>query len=109
MSIDTPKEFFENALPKRFNAAKAAGVNVTVQVNISGSNGGDWCVTIRNQAISIKEGIGSTPTLVLGMAEKDFLDLVNRKMSAEKAFFSGKIRFKGDISLALKLREAGFL
>jgi len=43
------------------------------------------------------------------MAEQDFLDLVNGKMGAEKAFFSGKVQFKGNIALALKLKEAGFL
>ena len=39
----------------------------------------------------------------------DFLDLVNDKLSAEKAFFTGKIQFKGNIAVALKLRDAGFL
>jgi putative sterol carrier protein len=37
------------------------------------------------------------------------MDLINGKMSAEKAFFTGKVKFKGDIGLALKLRETGFL
>jgi putative sterol carrier protein len=43
------------------------------------------------------------------MKEEDYLDLVNGKISAEKAFFTGKVQFKGDISLALKLKDAGFL
>lgn len=43
------------------------------------------------------------------MDEKDYLDLVNHRISAEKAFFTGKVQFKGNIALALKLREAGFL
>jgi hypothetical protein len=42
----TPKEFFEKILPMRFKPEKAAGVDVTVQVNIAGPNGGDWTVTI---------------------------------------------------------------
>jgi putative sterol carrier protein len=43
------------------------------------------------------------------MAEKDFMDIVNDKLSTEKAFFSGKVHFEGSLSLALKLRDAGFL
>jgi putative sterol carrier protein len=43
------------------------------------------------------------------MAEPDFMDLMNGKMSGEKAFITGKLKFKGDIGLALKLRETGFL
>jgi putative sterol carrier protein len=43
------------------------------------------------------------------MAETDYIDLINGKMSGEKAFLTGKLRFKGNIALALKLRETGFL
>jgi putative sterol carrier protein len=109
MEASTPRDFFEKTLPKRFNASKAAGVDVTVQVSIVGSNNCDWIVTIKNQKLDVKEGLHPEPTLSLKMTEKDYLDLVNHKISAEKAFFTGKVQFKGNITLALKLREAGFL
>jgi putative sterol carrier protein len=105
----TPRDFFEKTLPKRFDSSKAAGVDVIVQVSILGSNGGDWVVTIKDQKLGVKEGLHPSPNLSLKMAEKDYLDLVNHRISAEKAFFTGKVQFKGNIALALKLREAGFL
>jgi putative sterol carrier protein len=37
------------------------------------------------------------------------MDMVNDKLSGEKAFLTGKLQFKGNISLALRLREVGFL
>ncbi len=109
MSASTPKEFFERILPHRFKPEKASGVNVTVQVAITGTNGGNWVVTVRDQKINVREGVDPSPQLSLKMREEDYLDLVNGKMSAEKAFFTGKVHFKGDIALALKLKEAGFL
>ena len=109
MEAATPRDFFEKTLPKRFNASKASGVDVTVQVSITGSNGGDWIVTIKDQTLDVKEGQHPSPNLSLKMTEKDYLDLVNHKISAENAFFTGKVQFKGNIALALKLREAGFL
>lgn len=109
MEAKTPKEFFENVLPSRFKPDKAAGIDVTVQVNITGPNGGDWVVTIKNQKLGVKGGKHPSPTLTLEMAETDYLDLVNGKISGEKAFLTGKLRFKGNIALALKLRETGFL
>lgn len=109
MQTSTPKDFFENILPKRFNPDKASGIDVVVQVSITGNNGGEWIVTIKDQKLSVDEGQHPSPNLVLKMAEKDYLDLVNGKISAEKAFFSGKIQFKGSLPLALKLRQAGFL
>jgi putative sterol carrier protein len=105
----TPRDFFEKTLPKRFDSSKAAGVDVIVQVSILGSNGGDWVVTIKYQKLGVKEGLHPSPNLSLKMTEKDYLDLVNHRISAEKAFFTGKVQFKGNIALALKLREAGFL
>jgi putative sterol carrier protein len=105
----TPKEFFEKVLPSRFKPEKTAGIDVTVQVNITGPNGGDWVVTIKNQKLEAEEGTHPSPALELKMAETDYMDLINGKISAEKAFFTGKVRFKGDIGLALRLRETGFL
>ena len=107
--VKTPKEFFENILPQRFKPDKAEGIDVTVQIKIAGPNGGDWMVTIKNQKLDSKEGNHPSPTLTLEMAEADFMDLMNGKLSGEKAFLTGKLRFKGSIALALKLRETGFL
>ena len=109
MEASTPRDFFEKILPKRFKADKAAGIDVTIQLRISGPNSGDWIATVKKQTLVIEEGISLSPTLSLEMEEKDFIDLINGKLSAEKAFFTGKIKFKGNIALALKLRETGFL
>jgi putative sterol carrier protein len=109
MKIKTPKEFFDTTLPVRFKAEKAKGIDVIAQVNITGIEGGDWTVIIKDQKLQITEGTHEKPTLTLKMNENDFLNMVNGKLSAEKAFFTGRVHFKGDISLALKLRDAGFL
>jgi putative sterol carrier protein len=109
MKAKTPKEFFEKVLPSRFKPDKVRDFDVTVQVNITGPNGGDWIVTIKNQKLEVKEGTRTSPKLTLKMAETDYMDLINGEISGEKAFLTGKTRFKGNIALALKLREAGFL
>jgi len=104
----TPKEFFE-MLPSKFKPDKAAGIDVIVQISINGSNGGDWIVTIENQKLRAKEGIHPSSMLELKMEESDFMDLINGKISSEKAFMTGKIKFKGNIGLALRLKQTGFL
>ena len=109
MEAKTPKEFFEKTLPARFKAEKAKDIDVVAQINVSGSEGGCWTVTIRNQQLQVEEGISSSPILTLKMNQDDFMAMVNEKLSAEKAFFTGKVQFKGNIATALKLRDAGFL
>ncbi|MCW3995502.1 MAG: SCP2 sterol-binding domain-containing protein [Candidatus Bathyarchaeota archaeon] len=109
MESKTPREFFEKNLPLQFKPEKAVGIDVIAQVNITGPEGGEWTVTIKDQKLEVKEGNDPSAPLVLKMNQKDFIDLVNEKLSAEKAFFTGKIQFKGSISMALKLKDAGFL
>jgi putative sterol carrier protein len=107
--VQTPQEFFEKALPARFKAEKAAGIDVVVQLNVSGPEGGNWTIIVKDQKLQVTEGVHPSPNLTLKMNLADFLDMVNGKLSAEKAFFTGKVQFKGNIGVALKLRDAGFL
>jgi putative sterol carrier protein len=108
MEPKTPIEFLEKELPARFKPEKTEGVDVTVQLNIEGPQGGKWVATIRDKKLSVTKGTDPSPVLALTMKDNDFMDLINKKISAEKAFFTGKIQFKGNITLALKLRDAGF-
>jgi putative sterol carrier protein len=105
----TPQEFFDKILPARFKPEKAEDIDVIVQLNVSGPQGGNWTVTIKDKKMQITEGTNPDASLTLKMGLTDFLDMVNGKLSAEKAFFTGKIQFKGNIAVALKLRDAGFL
>ena len=109
METNTPKEFFEKALTARFKPEKAAGIDVVAQINVTGPEGGNWTVTVKDQKLQVTEGTHPSPSLTLKMNENDFMDLVNGKLSAEKAFFTGRVQFKGNLSVALKLRDAGFL
>ena len=109
MEAKNPKEFFEKILPERFNPSKAEGIDVIVQIDITGTNQSNWIITIKNKKMDAIEGKNQAPNLAMKIMEKDFLDLVNGKLSAEKAFFTGKVQFKGNIALALKLKDAGFL
>jgi putative sterol carrier protein len=107
VEVKTPKDFFEKILPQRFKPDKAKGVDVIVNIDISGNNGGKWIVTIRDQTLKVEEGFHSSPSLSLIISEKDYLDIVNSKLSGEKAFFTGKLKLKGNISQALRLKDAG--
>ena len=109
MEVKTPREFFEEVLSKRFNPSRAAGVDIIVQINIIGPNGGNWIVTVKDQKIETKEGTHPSPTLLVQMTEKDYMDVINGKLGGEKAFMTGKLHFKGNVAIALRLKEMGFL
>ena len=74
MDIKTPKEFFEKVLPTKFNPVKAVGIDCIVQMNLSGDNGGDWIITIKEKRIEIKEGIHPSPTVAVKMKDIEYVN-----------------------------------
>ena len=110
MEVKSPEEFFEKQLPTRFKPDKANGIDTIIQVSLSGGQKEqNWVIIIKNQKLQVTEGTNSSASLSLRVSENDFMDMINGKLSAEKAFFTGRVLFNGDISLALKLRDAGLL
>jgi len=105
----TPKQFLEEILPSKFKPDRAANIEAVARLDLTGPNGGDWVITIRNQTLNVTKGPHPSPALTLTIADNDFMDLVNGKLSTMKAFLNGKIHFSGNLSLALKLKEAGLL
>ena len=108
MEVKTPKEFFDNVLPSKFNPEKAKDFEAVTQVDLSGTNGGSWIITVKDQKLQTQEGKATSPDITLKMADKDFVDLVNGKLSAVTAFMNGKLGFKGNMSKGLKLLDMSF-
>jgi hypothetical protein len=53
MESKTPKDFFENALQARFKPEKTAGINVIAQLNVTGPEGGNWTITLKDQKMQV--------------------------------------------------------
>jgi len=100
--MPTVKETFD-AMAGRFRADKAAGVNATIQYDISGDQGGTWNAVIKDGTCTVNPGAAPTPSLTLAMSSQDWLDMVGGKLSGQMAFMSGKLKLKGDMGLAMKI------
>ena len=109
MSIKTPKEFFEKRLPEKFDPSKAAGIDMVVQLNISGDNGGDWYISIKDQKMDIKEGLHPEPKVTVQMKDRDWVKMINGELSGERAYMAGKLILIGDVAESLSLRDLGIL
>jgi len=109
MDAKTPREFFEKMLPARFNPEKAKDIEAIVQMNITGTNGGTWTVTIEDQKMAVKEGIHPSPTMGIRIADSDFIDVVNGKLSGIEALMAGKLEFNGSIGAGMKLLNTGLI
>jgi putative sterol carrier protein len=101
--MPTVKETFD-LMPTKFKAANAAGVNKTIQYDISGDGGGTWHAVIKDGACTVNSGAAaSAPDLTVTMASSDWLDMIGGKLNGQMAFMSGKLKLKGDMGLAMKL------
>jgi len=101
----TPKSIFEETVPGRLNSKgdDVLKVNAVYQFNISGPEGGAWWVDATKSGGTVGAGENAEAKCVISMADSDFVDLVSGKLNAQAAFFTGKIKIKGDMNLALML------
>ncbi|MCJ7767110.1 SCP2 sterol-binding domain-containing protein [Candidatus Bathyarchaeota archaeon] len=109
MEVRTPREFFEKVLPARFSPEKVKDVEAIVQMDIKGPNGGKWTITIKDQKMAVKDGVHPSPTMGIRMADSDFVDVVNGKLSGIEALMAGKLEFDGSIGAGMKLLNTGLI
>jgi putative sterol carrier protein len=86
-----------------FQPEKAAGVNAKVQFHLTGNQGGDWIAMIRDQKLNVEPGTTADPNLVFSADSQDVLDMFSGKLNPMQAYMQGKVQFKGDMSLAMRL------
>jgi len=98
----TVRETFE-AMPGRFKADRAQGVQAVIQYDITGDAGGTYHVSIADGTCALHEGPAASPNLTLTMAAQDWIDMVSGKLNGQIAFMSGKLKHKGDMSLLMRL------
>lgn len=88
---------------RSFDPNKAAGIDVTVQFQLSGAQGGDWVATVRDQKLVVEPGLTQNPNLVFRANTQDVLDVFSGKLNPMTAYAQGKVQFQGDMNLAMRL------
>jgi putative sterol carrier protein len=104
--MTTPTQVFEE-MKQRLTKEKAQKINASYLFDIGGEGGGKWCVDLTKPTDWVTTGNDSTTaqcTITVGKAE-DWVSLATGKMNPTMAFMQGKIKVKGDMSLALKLQS----
>ena len=89
----TPEEIFKE-MPANINPDAAKGMNSTIQFNLSGDNGGQWYVTIKDGKAEVSKGTAPSPNMTLSMSAQDYVDMT-----------MGKLKISGDMGLAMKMQS----
>ena len=96
------KDTFDD-LPSHFQPDRAAETRAVVQYEIGGEGGGTWHAVIRDGTCTVHEGAAETSNLTVQMDAQDWLDVTAGRKNPGMLFALGKVRFKGDMALAMKL------
>lgn len=102
-----PKDIIEKQIATKLSSKpeKASAVNAVIELDITGDAGGVWTIDCTKKGGEIKSGSTGSAKLVVTMKDSDFVDMYAGKLNPQMAFFSGKIKIKGDIGLAMKLGD----
>jgi len=92
-----------NKMQNQFNADKAQGVDAIIQVSLSDPEAHYW-LQIQNGELTMSEGKSENANMTLIATTENFANIVNGQSNAMQAFMSGKLKVKGDMTLALKLQ-----
>ena len=107
MAEQTPKQIIEEEIPKRISAKPELQkeLNAVFVFDIAGPTGGKWTLDMTKSADWVKAGAeGVNPRMTLLASDKDFVAVCTKKMNANMAAMSGKLKFRPqDFGLALKL------
>ncbi len=96
------QEIFD-AMPSKFKKDAAAGMNAVYQYDVTGDEGGKWYTAIADGELTVGQGEHENPNITITVADTDYIDMVSGKLNGQTAFLTGKLKIKGDMSLAMKL------
>ena len=98
---ETPREFFEE-LPTRIDPARTRGTRASYRFDVDGA--GSWRVEVDDGEVRVSESDADADCLIEA-PEDTFMKIVRGEQHPATAYMLGKVKARGDTSLALRLRD----
>lgn len=105
--MSTVKEIFETKIGGRLASKPeiAQGINSVYQFDLTGDDASNWVLDLTKSSDHVSAGTHDNPAVTVTMTSADFVSMVEGQLAPQMAFMTGKLKIKGDMSLALKLQQ----
>jgi putative sterol carrier protein len=100
----TPQDAFD-AMRGSFQPAKAKGVHVRYQWDLSGPHGGEWWIEVNDGTYTMGKGKIPNSSVTFIATDKDWVAICHDQLSGTWAYLSGRLKVRGDQAVARKLGE----
>jgi putative sterol carrier protein len=100
----TPQQVFDG-MRENFHAEKAKGVHLRYQFQLSGRQGGDWWIEVKDGKCKVDKGKIDKADVTFIASDKDWVALSNGKLKGWWAFLTGRLKIQGEQALARRLDE----
>ena len=101
---ETPQGVFDD-MRKSFRANKAKGVHARYQWELTGPNGGQWWIDVNDGKFKMGKGKIDNPSVTFAASDRDWVAISNDQLSGTWAYFTGRLKIRGDQGLARKLGQ----
>lgn len=90
-------------MPMYFRYKEAKGLDITLQINLSGEGGGAWTLRVVDQRCSVTPGLAPKADLTIGCAGTIFLGIHRGEVNPVLELLRGRIQLEGRKELFLLL------
>ena len=103
-STSTPQQVFDG-MRQSFQANKAKGVHARYQWELSGPNGGEWWIDVKDGTYQMGKGKIDNPSVTFITSDADWVAMSNGKLKGTWAYVTGRLKVRGSQAVARKLDE----
>ena len=105
VQVSRTKEIFQKVERKiKAKPDDFTEVGAVYKFIINGPEGGTWIIDLRRQSLGIRE-TDEEAQCIIQTLDEHFIDLFTGKLPPENALLSGKVKFSGDVLLAMRFAD----
>ena len=92
-------------MPDSVDTRAIAGLSAVFELVDTASDGGVWTVTVANGRMVVSEGAAGNADIILAAEASDWTEMLSGTLTSQAAILTGRLKIKGDVTLAIKLQS----